>query len=156
MSNIVVRSDLPHTWDHIRAIRKKVGEALKDTDPGLCSATMMVVSELMENAVKYGEGVSAAPNISLALSMEPEKIVVSVRNGCGDTAAVEALARRIREIAEAPDKAALYMERLEQLLADPLDSGKLGLYRIAFEGEFDMQFDYADKVVSIVATRACV
>jgi len=155
MSNILVSSSLPHTWDHIRTIRKQVGEALKDSDPNLCSAAMMVVSELMENAVKYGEGVPSAPNISLSLSMGANKLVISVRNGCGDAPAVKALEQRIREIAEAPDKSALYMERLEQLLADPLDTGKLGLYRIAFEGEFDLQFDYADKVVTIIATRVC-
>lgn len=155
MSNILVSSSLPHTWDHIRTIRKQVGEALKDSDPNLCSAAMMVVSELMENAVKYGEGVPAAPNISLSLSMGTNKLMIAVRNGCGDATAVKALEQRIREIAEAPDKSALYMERLEQLLADPLDTGKLGLYRIAFEGEFDLQFDYADRVVTIVATRVC-
>lgn len=155
MSNILVSSSLPHTWDHIRTIRKQVGEALKDLDPNLCSAAMMVVSELMENAVKYGEGVPAAPNISLSLGMGADKLVISVKNGCGDSAAVKVLEHRIREIAQAPDKSALYMERLEQLLADPLDTGKLGLYRIAFEGEFDLQFDYADKVVTIIATRVC-
>jgi hypothetical protein len=116
----------------------------------------MVSSELVENAVKYGEEVRAAPSISLSLALTHEKLIITVRNGCDDPAGAKELERRIREISEAPDKSALYMARLEQLLADPLDSGRLGLYRIAFEGQFDLQFDYADKVVSIIATRTYV
>ena len=153
MSNIVVSSDLPHTWDHIRKIRHQVGEALKDGDPGMCSAAMMVASELVENAVKYGEAVPAARNISMSVALSEDKLQISVRNGCRDAAGVKELHRRIREISEAADKAALYMARLEQLMADPLDSGKLGLYRVAFEGQFEMHFDYADQVVTIIATR---
>lgn len=155
-ANVVVSSSLPHTWDHIRKIRKQVGEALEGYDPALCSAAMMVASELIENAVKYGEAVSAAPTISMSLALTPDKLVIAVQNGCGDIESVRALERRIREISEAPDKSTLYMARLEELLNDPLESGKLGLYRIAFEGEFDLHFDYTHKVVSIVATRSYV
>lgn len=154
ISNVVVSSSLPHTWDHIRKIRRQVGEALKEHDPDLCSAAMMVASELIENAVKYGEEVPAAPNIALSLGLTDGQLVICVQNGCRDSVGVSELSRRVREIEEAPDKSTLYMERLEQLLADPLDSGKLGLYRIAFEGQFDLHFDYSNQVVSIVATRA--
>lgn len=155
-ANVVVSSRLPHTWDHIRKIRKQVGEALEGYDPSLCSAAMMVTSELVENAVKYGEAVSAAPSISISLALTADKLVIAVKNGCCDAAGVKALEQRIRDISEAPDKSTLYLARLEELLADPLESGKLGLYRIAFEGEFDLQFDYAQKVVSIIATRPYV
>jgi hypothetical protein len=133
-----------------------VGEALAGYDRALCSAAMMVTSELIENAVKYGEAVGAAPSISMSLSLSPDKLIISVRNGCTDVASVKALENRIREICEAPDKSTLYMARLEELLNNPCESGKLGLYRIAFEGEFDLHFDYTQKVVSIIATRSYV
>ena len=151
---VLLNSSLPHAWDQIRKIRKSVGDALKVLAPSLAEAAMMVTSELIENAVKYGEEVPASAHIQLAMSMDDGKLVITVTNGCIEGPGVRQLAARIQEISEAPDKAALYMSRLEQLLAEPTESGKLGLYRIAFEGEFDLQYTYRDNVVTITATRS--
>jgi hypothetical protein len=148
-----VNASLPHTWDHIRKIRKSVGEALKNSDPSLRAAAMMVTSELVENAVKYGEEVAAAPHITVALTVRKNQLVISVTNGSADLSGIKELQRRIEEIVHAPDKSTLYMARLEELLAEPTETGKLGLYRIAFEGQFDLHFEYIDQVVSITATR---
>lgn len=131
-----------------------MGDALKEYDPALATAAMMVTSELIENAVKYGEEVPASAQIKLSMTMNDNRLIISVTNGCIDGPGVRQLEKRIREIAEAPDKATLYMERLEQLLAEPTESGKLGLYRIAFEGEFDLSYAYRDNVVCITATRS--
>lgn len=151
---VLLNSSLPHAWDQIRKIRKSVGDALKDFDPSLCAAAMMVTSELIENAVKYGEEVPASAHIQLSMTMGEDQLIIRVTNGCADGSGVKQLERRIREIADAPDKAALYMARLEQLLAEPTESGKLGLYRIAFEGEFDLKLSYRDNVVTITAARS--
>lgn len=150
---VIVNSSLPHTWDHIRKIRKQVGDALQSSDPNLRSAAMMVVSELVENAVKYGEEVPASPHISLSMTVKGSQLTITVTNGCADIGGVRELEKRIREIADAADKSTLYMARLEELLEDSSESGKLGLYRIAFEGQFDIEFNYTDQVVSIIATR---
>ena len=151
---MLLNSSLPHAWDQIRKIRKNVGDALRDYDPALATAAMMVTSELIENAVKYGEEVPASTQIKLSMTMNEGRLIISVTNGCIDGPGVRGLETRIREIQEAPDKATLYMERLEELLAEPTESGKLGLYRIAFEGEFDLSYSYGDSVVCITATRS--
>jgi hypothetical protein len=151
----LINMSLPHTWDHIRKIRKSVGEALEDREPALRSAAMMVTSELVENAIKYGQDVPAAPQISLVLSFDHDELRIAVSNGSTDLAGIGELERRVTEIVQAPDKATLYMTRLEELLAQPLESGKLGLYRIAFEGQFELLFNYANDVVTITATRNC-
>jgi hypothetical protein len=144
---------LPHTWDHIRQIRSRVGEALQNAEPALRSAAIMVTSELMENAVKYGEEVPNAKQITVTLETSASAIVITVSNGSSDARAVDALARRVDEIMSAPDKSVLYLARLEELLADPTEMGKLGLYRIAFEGEFDICFSYENQVVTMIASR---
>jgi hypothetical protein len=153
---VLLNSSLPHAWDQIRKIRKSVGDALKSIQPSLAEAAMMVTSELIENAVKYGEEVPASAHIQLSMTMCDGKLVITVTNGCTEGQGIKQLTHRIQEIAEAPDKAALYMARLEQLLAEPNESGKLGLYRIAFEGEFDLHLTYRDCVVTITATRSLV
>jgi hypothetical protein len=148
-----VSVSLPHTWDHIRQIRGRVGEALKEADSSLRTAAVMVTSELVENAVKYGEAVPAAQKITVGLTVTETAIIIKVTNGSADASAVAALGRRVDEIMSAPDKSALYFARLEELMAEPTESGKLGLYRIAFEGQFDMHLTYRDQVVTMTATR---
>jgi len=151
-----VNVSLPHTWDHIRQIRGRVAEVLKEAESSLRSAAVMVTSELVENAVKYGEAVPAAQKISVALTVNETSIIIKVTNGSPDASGVATLAQRVDEIMSAPDKSVLYFTRLEELMADPTETGKLGLYRIAFEGEFDIQLSYRDQVVSMTATRKIV
>lgn len=151
-----VNVSLPHTWDHVRQIRGRVAEVLKEADSSLRSAAVMVTSELVENAVKYGEAVPAAPRISVALTVNETAIIVKVTNGSPDSSAVAELGRRVDEIMSAPDKSVLYLARLEELMSAPTEAGKLGLYRIAFEGEFDLQLTYREQVVTMTATRKIV
>ena len=114
---------------------------------------MMTASELVENAVKYGEDVPAARCISFALTVDDETIRIEVSNGSTDKDGVRNLQSRVNEIARTPDKAALYVARLEKLLIEPAENGNLGLYRIAFEGQFDLACRYVDEVVTVTATR---
>jgi len=39
------------------------------------------------------------------------------------------------------------------LLAHPDESGKLGVYRIGFEGGFELACEYTKSVVTVTATR---
>ena len=151
-----VNVSLPHTWDHVRQIRGRVAEVLKEAESSLRTATVMVTSELVENAVKYGEAVPAAQQIRVALTVSETAIVIKVSNGSSDSSGVAALARRVDEIMSAPDRSVLYFTRLEELMSAPTEQGKLGLYRIAFEGEFDIQLTYHDQVVTMTATRRIV
>ena len=66
---------------------------------------------------------------------------------------VAELQRRVQEVHGAEDKQALYFARLEELLANADESGKLGIYRVGFEGGFDLQLDYTNNVVTVTATR---
>jgi hypothetical protein len=146
---------LPHAWNYIRDIRKRVGEVFGESGSELRSASMMVASELIENAVKYGADVASAPNIRLSCCFDGDEMRIVVSNGSTDTEAVRTLHERVKQITDTPDKEALYIARLEELLADPTDSGKLGLYRIAFEGRFELSVAYVESVVTVTATRRC-
>ena len=44
--------------------------------------------------------------------------------------------------------------RLEELLMHPSTSAKLGIYRIAHEGRFDIDCTYVNEVVTVTATRS--
>jgi len=140
-------------WPNVREIRQRVGDALEDCPAPLRSAAMMTASELVENAIKYGESVPAARSVTFVLEATPTMLCIRVVNGSTNSLGVAELSRRVRELRSAEDRQALYLSRLEQLLADADDSGKLGIYRIGFEGGFDLDLNYMNDVVSVTATR---
>jgi hypothetical protein len=143
----------PPIWPNVREIRERVGAALDACPAQLRSAAIMTSSELVENAVKYGESVPAAKAVTFVLDASAEGLSIRVVNGSTNTAGVAELKRRVNELHCAADKQALYLARLEELLANPDDSGRLGVYRIGFEGGFDLRLEYRDEVVTITATR---
>ena len=140
-------------WPNVRKIRQQVGTALEACRQELRSAAVMTASELVENAIKYGESLPAAPSVTFSLEAASGKIVIRVVNGSSNALGVAELDRRVRDLAGATNKEALYLARLEELLAHSDESGKLGIYRIGFEGGFDLALDYTNAVVTMTATR---
>jgi hypothetical protein len=140
-------------WPNVRRVRQEVGAALEVGPADLRSAAVMTASELVENAIKYGETVPAAKTVTFSLHAGAGLLQIRVANGSTNAAGVAELGRRVRELREAADKQALYLSRLEHLLAHQEESGKLGIYRIGFEGGFDLELAYAEDVVTVTATR---
>jgi hypothetical protein len=145
--------DIQPAWAIIRRIRDEVEQGLANYPREVRSAAVMTASELVENAVKYGESVPRAERISFALVAEDNIIRVEVTNGTTNAASVADLRARIAAVMDAEDKPGLYLRRLEELIASPSESGKLGLYRIAFEGAFQLSCTYEDQVMSVTAIR---
>ena len=140
-------------WPSVREMRGEVGERLAALSKELRNATTMTASELLENAIKYGESVPGAECIAFTLQADDAQIKIRVVNGSTNGSAVTLLRERVREIAAAEDKSALYFGRLQALLACPEESGQLGLYRIAFEGQYELSCRYGDNIVTVIATR---
>ncbi len=141
-------------WPNVRRIRQSVGAALEARGSSLRNAAMMTASELVENAIKYGECVPGAETVMFSLEATPTVCRIRVVNGSTNATGVAELSRRVKELARAEDRQALYLARLEQLLAHTEESGKLGVYRIGFEGGFDLECDYTNNVVTMTATRS--
>jgi anti-sigma regulatory factor (Ser/Thr protein kinase) len=140
-------------WPNVRKIRQEVGAALEACSSDLREAAVMTASELVENAIKYGESVPAAPAVTFSLEATPGQLRIRVVNGSTNASGVAELARRVNELSRATDRQALYLARLEELLAHADESGKLGVYRIGFEGGFDLECNYTNSVVTVTATR---
>ena len=140
-------------WPNVREIRERVGVTLEKCPPQLRNAAIMTSSELVENAIKYGESVPHAETVTYVLRATPALLSIRVINGSTNALGVAALGHRIDELRRADDKQALYLARLEELLARADESGKLGIYRIGFEGGFELDLDYTNDVVTVTATR---
>jgi hypothetical protein len=145
--------EIPIAWHHIREARTLVHEALKEHERALCEAAGMTLSELLENALKYGEAVPGMPGASYTLVVEDEFIEIEVSNGLSSEQSLAELKRRLDAIARAEDKQALYIERLEEIMNNPSVGGQLGLFRIGCEGGFDLSYRFEPPILTVTARR---
>ncbi len=140
-------------WSEVQDVRDKVEALLADLPPEAREATVMTASELVENAIKYGESVPAAPNATVSLHRDGDVVRVVVRNGAASEAGARDLLAHIERLSAADDRMALYLARLRELMTSPGGSSRLGIYRIGCEGGFDLAGDYTDRVITVTATR---
>lgn len=153
MSDRRISLSIPILWEYVREVRRMVRDALAGRDEGLRSAATMVASELVENAIKYGESVHGAPDVTFSLTVGTDCLTIEVTNGVASTTALDDVREALDQIGQAGDREALYVSRLERLLARPSQQGKLGLYRVGFEGGFDLRYTYVQSVLTVTATR---
>ncbi len=137
----------------LRDLRKFVDDAVRELPQDVRDATIMVAVELASNAIKHGVSVPELQAASIALTVTSTEICFEASNGVPSIEAMHGLQRRIEQISTAESREQLYMERLQQMLDDPRETGKLGLLRIGFEGRFDLRCSYSDQIVTVVATR---
>lgn len=144
---------LEPVWPTIRKIRQQVAESLSGFPVNVRNAATMAASELVENAIKYGESVDHAATISFKFERYDEQVRIEVSNGCTNAQSIQELFACIQQISESDDKEALYFARVQRLLENQHESGKLGLYRIALEGQFELYSHHENDVVTVAATR---
>ncbi len=151
--SVQLSRNLPPHWSCVREIRTEVTQALGAYSSAVRYAAMMTSSELLENAVKYGEPVRQAPTIQFGMSANSKLIEITVSNGSTRAERVLELRRHVEEITAAQDRSAMYFSRLRELVNEPNQGSKLGIYRIVFEGEFDLRVAFVDEVVTVTARR---
>lgn len=148
-----IQINIPIAWEYVRAVRQQVAVALADASEELRSAAVMVASELVENAIKYGTAVPAAPWAQFRFDGNSEYIQIQVSNGLLDATPLQLLDRIIKQLQDPAACEQLYMARLQQLVNDPIQPNRLGLYRIGYEGKFTLDYTYADQVLTLTARR---
>ncbi len=140
-------------WQRVREVRSKVAEVAASLPAEVRDAAVMVTAELVENAIKYGESVPGCPDVNVLVSIQPERVVIEVVNGASDASMLTELFERVDQIQASDDREALYIGRLSEMLATPGVGGKLGLYRIGFEGNFNLECHHEDQILTVRATR---
>ena len=144
---------LPSVWQRLRDVQALVLDAMIAHPEQLRTASLMVASELAENAIKYGEVLADCPNVTFGLVIEATSITIRVASGITPGPALDAVRKRIDTLNAAPSKQDLYYQRLRELLEQPTATGQLGLLRVAFEGQFDLSYTYQAPILTITARR---
>ncbi|WP_394836456.1 hypothetical protein LVJ94_06070 [Pendulispora rubella] len=157
MSETCIELDLlpsPGCWAKIRELRQRVKRLMASYDEDVQDAAVMTASELLENALKYGVPVEGTSAARFELRLDGGALTIATTNVVDSDADGTALRERIERIMREPDKEALYVQRLQDFVDASAVAGGLGLYRVAFEGAFDLQCATGNKMVVVTARRA--
>jgi hypothetical protein len=148
-----IHLSVPGAWEQVRETRRHLESVLRHLPNEARASIAMAASELIENAIKYGTEVPNCREVQLHVAVSDETLSVEVSNGVRDDGFVSELAAHIDRITRADDGENLYLSRLLELVNDPSATGKLGLYRIGYEGRFDLAYEHKNEVLTVRATR---
>ncbi len=142
------------TDDIFKIFQEKTAAYFKDKDINLYKATVMVVNELVENAVKYGIAINEKKGVDFEFSGNGS-IVIKVTNKVASNDNLRNVIKYIDEINQSNNVQDLYVNRLHEFLDNPIEAGvsQIGLYKIAFEGKFKLKYEINGMMLSIIAVR---
>jgi hypothetical protein len=138
-------------WDEIETARNKSSRFL--TSHGLPSdsvqAFTMVVSELIENSIKYGTFAPSRNKVVVDIRIDEGVVTAEVINPIDKSVYkhLKQLDRTIQWIRGHQDPFEAYVERLREVSKKPLNDEEsgLGLTRIAYEGKAIVDFFLSDE-----------
>lgn len=154
---VTINLKITPTWSLIKEVQAKAEKFMteKGKSQEVIEAAIMCATELIENAVKYGSEKPDGSTIDFDLRATDDIISVTVTNGYHDERDLRNVIDHIEKIKASDDPSVLYIERLQQLLENPKPGvSQLGLYRIAYEGGFNLDYKHKDKLLTVVAEKA--
>jgi hypothetical protein len=151
--------DLPvrNEWSNVELLRTAVLScfAAVFTDLDSCRAVATVISELMENAIKYGSWDDPdRDSLHLAIKGEDAWVQVSVEHPVEPgSQEVERLQQTVRWLSTFPRPEDAYRARLTEFAEHAPESGnsRLGLARIAYEGNCAISVDVTGSMLRVSA-----
>ena len=153
----IIKHNIEPVWDRVASITDEIEDILKSKNIPFVSSAIIVVSELIENAVKYGERgpEKSKSKIQISVSVDENKIKIEASNFIYDPLNINNVIEHIEKIKECGDPSIPYIERLHQLLdASPSEPTRIGLYRIAYEGKFKIDYKFENNWLVIFAERS--
>lgn len=148
-----LKMDIPVVRPRTSEVRHAVDQAMAAYAEPLRRAAQMVASELVENAIKYGQHTPELAPIRFVLSLSEQDVTIEVANDIDDRAALAILEARVAAINESADREELLLNRMQEIIDRSTQDSQLGLYRIASEGGFHLEYSYNVSVLTVRATR---
>ena len=150
-----VRFTIKPVWDTLSQIREDIQKFLevKNIDEDLVEKADVVCLELLENAVKYGVGTPDSPDVNIWFKLEEDMLVFCVSNGVRKDENLQFLFNLIDKLNNSDDIEALYIERLQEIAKNPKNGSQLGVYRIVYESEFNLNYELEGSKLTIEARK---
>ena len=155
---VTLQMALRPVWEEIDALGVKCVDFLRreGLDPDVQNALAMVVRELAENATKYGHFNGEKENVRVSVAVQRSFVTVTVSNPVtdGEAESLAVLDHTIQWIRGFHDPFQAYVERLRDVSAQSLLSSesRLGLVRIAYEGQSTLDFYVDERTLVVSAT----
>lgn len=127
-------------WNVIKKIKERINSdpQLQACGDDFREAALLTAIELVENGLKYSDSEDPERPVEFRFDTEDGVCAISVTNTSSDASNKSALFSAIERI-RGGDPFALYVERLEQVKENPDGFSRMGLIRIAYEGEFSLE-----------------
>lgn len=144
-------------WDEINKLRDACMYFLEThgISNDLIHSLTMILSELVENSIKYGDFEESNTNILIILDIGKDFITIEVNNPLNPKSAIhlQRLDKTIQWIRGYQDSFQAYIERLKEISRKPLEDEEsgLGLARIAYEGKAILDFFVLDDTLNVSA-----
>lgn len=154
--NARLQIEVAPVWGIIAETKAKIRESLlrENVREALVDFTEIVVSELMENAIKYGSENLLQAHVRVNLDYSNGRITILVSNGIRNEDDLSTFKKVIEKIDATENKESLYVERLMEIMNNPEATGsQFGLYRIVSECGFTMNYSVKEKILEIRAFR---
>ncbi|MEM7183422.1 MAG: diguanylate cyclase, partial [Spirochaetota bacterium] len=149
-----INYNLSSSFSIIDSIHRTIKKKIEKIKPELIDHAVMVTTELCENAIKYGVDISEREKMQYTCNLANDTIEIKVKNGLLDRSKFEKIKERIDTINAADDVYELYVNRLQELMSGiNSDKSQLGLLRIVYEGKFNLDYDYSDNILTLIAVR---
>lgn len=137
---------LPANWDDIERARNQSSSffSCHNLHNDSIEALTMIVSELIENSIKYGSFSNQNDKIILSISFYGSDITIEVVNPIDEKVYthLRRLDKTIQWIRGYQDSFEAYVNKMEEISKRPLNDEEsgLGLVRIAYEGKAIIDF----------------
>lgn len=156
--NNEIRMSIKPEWDNIEEVRVQTETFLKmqKIHEDVMDAVIMNISELLENAIKYGNYNNGINDVIASVSISERDITVEVKSPVKDED--DRHFRRLDKIVQwvrgyqNPFEA--YIEKIKEVSLQPIDDNQsgLGIVRIAYEGQSIIDFFVNDdNIISVSA-----
>ena len=138
-------------WSEIEVVRNKCSEFFSQNSlpDEVVHAGTMVVSELLENGIKYGDFSNKKSAVGIDVSINNHSITVEITNPVSEVAYeyLKTLDKTIQWIRGFQDPFQAYIDMLKQVSRRPMsdENSGLGLVRIAYEGNAILDFFVSDE-----------
>ena len=154
-----MKATLSPNWDELEAVRQGAYDFLQDHDlhDDIVYSTVMVLSELLENSIKYGI-FDPDSKVQVSLDIDDRCIIIEVTNPVSEACYedLEKLDRMVQWVRGYQDPFEAYVERMKEVSKKSLhdtESG-LGIVRIAYEGNVTIDFFVSDEdLLTVSAIR---
>ena len=133
-------------WEYIEEVRSECEIFFKthDFSENDTHSLVMIISELMENSIKYGDFSIPETMVDISVDIHNNKVLIEVLNPVteSDRHHLQKLDRTIQWIRGYQDPFEAFIEKLRHVSKKPLHDNEsgLGLVRIAYEGKAVFDF----------------